>query len=322
MYSKQSNDNDMDTSYLQEVHVGNEYETGVKSLILGEECVDDFYNGQFENIPSFLRDLDQLLESTQGSTVGDQTQDLPDTLKEAKECEEILNQAAAPNDDDALSSNGSLFSTKSSNGNSRGRPKENLEISPEDLLKFITLKLTNCLKKIETRENRVGNETRNRADVIRCAIYRAISKVPLWILNKLVSVGDRKHSSPERLHESYSKAANGFLSIYEYLLATSSDPTIVLKSNLATVDTYTLKFSAIHFPMAKVIIVANRFFKNACDYVKDYSIEKSNPSLKKIAVLKQNNDVLEHLINFAKTIALQHGGFEKCVKAFDDLQSL
>jgi hypothetical protein len=318
MYSKQSNDNDMDTSYLQEVHVGNEYETGVKSLILGEECVDDFYNGQFENIPSFLMDLDQLLESTQGSTVGNQTQDLPDTFEETKECEIILNQAAAPNDDDALSSNGS----QSSNGNSRGRPKENLNISSEDLLKFITQKLTNTLKKIETRENKVGNETRNRADVIRCAIYRAISKVPLWILNKLVSVGDRKHPSPDRLYESYSKAANGFLSIYKYLLATSSDATIVLKSNLAAVDNYTLKFSAIHFPMAKVSNVAIKFFKHTSDYVKDYSIEKSNPSLRKIAVLKQNNDVLEHLINFAKTIALQHGGFEKCVKAFDDLQSL
>ena len=90
-------------------------------------------------------------------------------------------------------------------------------LSAKQLLQIICKKLLEAFRSIETRSEKVGNQARNRKDVFRCLIYRAISKIPYWILKELVSVGDMKHSSPERLYKSYEKALNGFMEIEQSL---------------------------------------------------------------------------------------------------------
>lgn len=193
-------------------------------------------------------------------------------------------------------------------------------VSVTELLKHIKLKLIQQLEKIEKRVNTVGKESRNRQDVIRCALYRTISKIPQWILMKLVSVGDRKHSDPARLLAAYEKASNGFLGIYKYLINMSSDDVVTPKyDSYANTPSYTLKFSAVHFPVGKVSEIANAFFEyDNNQSVQSLFIEKKNPSTKNIRELILNNEAVVHLIHFTKIIATQYGGFEKCLKALQD----
>lgn len=162
--------------------------------------------------------------------------------------------------------------------------------------------------------------SRKRGDATRCAVYRALSKVPLWILTKLVSVGDRKHRSAERLYRSYSVAYSGFINIQSLLFQRKSDASILNTSGAIVNDTL-IDFSAIHFPQGKVVTIALECY-NARGNIDDLFIAKKNPSMKTIEALKSNNEVISPLIEFVLRVVEQDGTLPKCTKALLDLKNL
>jgi hypothetical protein len=266
--------------------------------IIFEELEDNHSIGlKFEEINiggcNFRSPLEDKSQNTEGGKVKEEN----NSQEEAKE--------------DVISTASQEPSRTDSETNQRGRPKTKIESSEKELLEYIINILLPKFGEIEDICNQQISEkmekkkSRKREDALRCSVYRAISKISLWILEKLVSVGDRKHKDPQRLFDAYFIAFTGFKNIHSFIIHQNLNSDLM--EDLANSAANLVKFSALHYSRKKVITVAGKFLNVDVQDLENLFLTKSNPSLKAIKKLKEHNEVLVHLVDFALQV-IQYSG--------------
>jgi hypothetical protein len=209
----------------------------------------------------------------------------------------------------------------------RGRPKKDMSHSPEKLKRIIydwlVFEMSLIQKSIDEDNSLFQNKgvSRKRDDKPRTKIIRLVKKIPDIILKTLVSVGDYKHTSPDRLIEAYRVALCGLISlssIYNLQIDEPNGPT-------GMIDLVTLiKFGTIHFPKSKIELItessamldANGF--NVQVLLKD----RDSTSVKKLKMQMENNEIVRLLFSFAFELLKSHTEFQDSLKILSELTQL
>ena len=216
---------------------------------------------------------------------------------------------------------------KNPDGPGRGRPKKDMTKTPEDLKKAVYNWLVKEIKKIqrsiekdnESLQNKGG--ARKRDDKPRTKIIRLVKKIPDKILKTLVSIGDYKHTSPDRLFEAYSVALSGLmnlLGIYNLHLSESND--VASCEHSVTL----LKFAVIHFPKSKVEALTSC---SSMSFVNGFNVQvllkdRDSTSVKKLKKQMDNNHIVRLLFSLAYELLKDHLEFQDSLKILFDLTQL
>ena len=90
----------------------------------------------------------------------------------------------------------------------RGRPRKNIEATPESVLKFIIDFLKEELVDIESTSGLSSD--RKRVDTTRTRLVRMMKKIPYILLVKLNAKGDYKSDLPSKYSQAYLKTFKHF----------------------------------------------------------------------------------------------------------------
>lgn len=180
--------------------------------------------------------------------------------------------------------------TESANGDRarRGRPRDNLNKTPDELTLLLKSFLLKELNKIEKAIQDEGEVDRRRDDKPRTKLIRLIKKVTDVFLKNLVSVGDYKHKNPQRIAESYKRALLGLI---DSMLCFNHNNKLFrqLKSSFDSSHDETLvAFASMHFSKSKVLTLSESLQVSET-YVKELLKNRDGTSVKKFKLQVQSN---------------------------------
>jgi hypothetical protein len=209
----------------------------------------------------------------------------------------------------------------------RGRPKKDMSHSPKKLKRIIydwlVSEMREIQKSIDEDNSLFQNKgaSRKRDDKPRTKIIRLVKKIPDKILKTLVSVGDYKHTSPDRLIEAYRVALCGLISLssmYNLQIDESNGLTSMFDFVIL------IKFGAIHFPKSKIELMTKSFAMSVANgfNVQVLLKDRDSTSVKKLKMQMENNEIVRLLFSLAFELLKSHTEFQDSLKILSELTQL